>query len=362
MIVKKCGLLLTAAMAVATAKADNITFADANVKALCVANWDTNYDGELSTDEAAAVTSFGTVFKGNKDITTFDEMRYFTGVTVIGEQAFYNSSITRITIPAGVTEIAMYAFYKSRLTGEVVIPGNVKVVRAYAFLECTLMTRVVLEEGVEQIGTEAFNGPISYLSLPTTITDYGWDGVNPYMSHGFEDRDYEFYLFARSTTPVPANSYAFHCLYGEGVLVVPFGCVDVYSNTSPWSVFYKTLEIGDVNRDEVLDDADLEAIISYLDGTEPEGFYADMADINGDGDVDKKDFQLLRNYLYPPTYLLGDTNGDGVVNVQDQINLITYLLGRTTEVFIQEAADVNGDRAIDTLDAIGIIEIILGRR
>ena len=44
-------------MAVATAKADNITFADANVKALCVANWDTNYDGELSTDEAATEPS-----------------------------------------------------------------------------------------------------------------------------------------------------------------------------------------------------------------------------------------------------------------------------------------------------------------
>ena len=34
----------------------NIVFADPNVKALCVANWDTDGDKELSYAEAAAVT------------------------------------------------------------------------------------------------------------------------------------------------------------------------------------------------------------------------------------------------------------------------------------------------------------------
>jgi hypothetical protein len=58
-----------------------ITFADANVKAICVANWDTNGDGELSEEEAAAVTSLGVVFKGNTEITSFDELQYFTGLT-----------------------------------------------------------------------------------------------------------------------------------------------------------------------------------------------------------------------------------------------------------------------------------------
>ena len=104
-------LLLTITVGTVSAKADNITFADANVKALCVANWDTDKDGELSTDEAAAVTSFGTVFKGNKSITTFDEMRYFTGVTEIGESAFSGSSIgPTLTIPGNIKKIGNYAF------------------------------------------------------------------------------------------------------------------------------------------------------------------------------------------------------------------------------------------------------------
>ncbi|MBR4365710.1 MAG: hypothetical protein IKP43_02885, partial [Bacteroidaceae bacterium] len=58
-----------------------ITFADPAVETLCVANWDTNHDGELDEAEAAAVTDLGEVFKGNTEITSFDELQYFTGLT-----------------------------------------------------------------------------------------------------------------------------------------------------------------------------------------------------------------------------------------------------------------------------------------
>ena len=48
-----------------------IIFADVNVKAICVANWDTNGDGELSEAEAAAVTDLGTVFREKNNIPDF---------------------------------------------------------------------------------------------------------------------------------------------------------------------------------------------------------------------------------------------------------------------------------------------------
>ena len=75
--------LLLLAMALPVT-AENITFADPNVKAICIANWDTDGDGELSMNEAAAVKDLGAAFSGNTAITSFDELKYFTGLTEIG--------------------------------------------------------------------------------------------------------------------------------------------------------------------------------------------------------------------------------------------------------------------------------------
>ena len=66
-------------------KQDTIPFADAMVKAICVAQWDTNEDGELSKQEAKVVNVLGTVFKKNNSIRTFKELNYFTGLDSIGD-------------------------------------------------------------------------------------------------------------------------------------------------------------------------------------------------------------------------------------------------------------------------------------
>ena len=88
-----------------------IDFEDENVKALCLAHWDTDGSGELNYAEAAAVTSLGSVFRYNGDITSFDELQYFTGLTSIDSWAFFDcSSLTSVTIPNSVTSIGSYAF------------------------------------------------------------------------------------------------------------------------------------------------------------------------------------------------------------------------------------------------------------
>ena len=109
-------LLLALAMPRA-AKA--IYFHDSAVKAICVANWDTDGDGELSNDEAAAVTSIGTVFRGNTTITSFSELLYFTSLTSLTcadgygtFQGCYNLEL--INLPSSLTTIGKYAFYDCR--------------------------------------------------------------------------------------------------------------------------------------------------------------------------------------------------------------------------------------------------------
>lgn len=88
-----------------------IEFDDGDVKAICVANWDTNGDGELTLKEAAAVTDLGEFFKGNKEITSFKELQYFTSLTDIGDQTFCDcTELVSIILPKHVSCIGKGAF------------------------------------------------------------------------------------------------------------------------------------------------------------------------------------------------------------------------------------------------------------
>jgi hypothetical protein len=145
---------------------NNIDFADQNVKALCVANWDTNNDGDLSFAEAAAVTSLGTVFKGNTTITSFDELVYFTGVTTIANYAFQNcTSLTSVVIPSFVTSIGDYAFAQcSGFTGTLAIPNTVTTIGSSAFSGCSGISEVHIN-AINCDGYSIFSGCTSLTSI-----------------------------------------------------------------------------------------------------------------------------------------------------------------------------------------------------
>ena len=88
-----------------------IVFADANVKALCVANWDTNGDGELSEMEAFMVSDLKGVFSQNGTISSFNELSYFPNISSIGESEFTDcSQLASVSIPSGVSSIGSNAF------------------------------------------------------------------------------------------------------------------------------------------------------------------------------------------------------------------------------------------------------------
>lgn len=54
-----------------------IRFEDPEVKRICIENWDKDGDGELSMEEAAAVSSIGTKFYNNDKIVSLKALRYF---------------------------------------------------------------------------------------------------------------------------------------------------------------------------------------------------------------------------------------------------------------------------------------------
>lgn len=81
-----------------------IVFVDPVVEQICATNWG---DGTgIKPSQAARVTNsqFGTTFRNNTDITSFDELQYFTGLTQISQNAFNGcTALLSITIPSGVT-------------------------------------------------------------------------------------------------------------------------------------------------------------------------------------------------------------------------------------------------------------------
>ena len=150
---------------------ENIIFVDANVKAVCVSEWDTNGDGELSYDEAAAVTSIGKVFKGNTRIAKFPELQYFIGLTEISDSAFASSKLQSVIIPQTVTRIGTAAFYACFNLASAPLPDALTTIGTAAFCS-TNITEVVLPETAVNLGSRAFYycKKLTKINLPTELT------------------------------------------------------------------------------------------------------------------------------------------------------------------------------------------------
>jgi YD repeat-containing protein len=57
--------------------------------------------------------------------------------------------------------------------------------------------------------------------------------------------------------------------------------------------------------------------------------------------------------------VIGDANGDGMVDVADVVAIVNKILDKASDSFVFEAADVNNDSVIDVSDVVGVVNIIL---
>ena len=164
-------------------EAEIINFVDPEVKRLCVENWDSDGDGELDMDEAAEVTDLGTVFGNNKQITSFDELQYFTGLTEIKGGRYYDrenqqylyyaftdcSNLHSILLPESLNTIGEYALYDCGIES-IIIPAGVTSIGRDAFAG-TKIESIIIPEGVTSIGMGAFYrcSNLESISIPSTV-------------------------------------------------------------------------------------------------------------------------------------------------------------------------------------------------
>jgi hypothetical protein len=269
-----------------------IAFADANVKALCLANWDIDGDGELSESEAAEVTSIGGVFKENASIKFFTELKYFSGLTTIESNAFFNcSSLALLTIPDGVTSMGNAVFRNCSGLTSIDIPSNVASIGNFVFFGCTGLTNATISEGVTSMGNSVFYGckSLASITIPESVTSLGDMAFNNCSSLAS--------VTSYIKEPTDIDPYVFNGISATAKLYVPKGTREKYMAWENWiKNFSSVLEIGspeplrgDVNGDLTVDVADIASVIDVM----ASGTVTAAADVNEDGVVDVADIAAV---------------------------------------------------------------------
>lgn len=157
-----------------------IKFKDPVVEQLCM-KWSSDGIG-LTPEDAAKVTDIGTTFQGNTEITSFDELDKFTGVTSFSANCFNGCEsleFGNIYLP-NIESIQMSAFKKVKSIDDIILPNLISMSnRAFhssgikkvsnlgfitrlgggqwnedgAFRNCKNLTSVVLPDTLEAIGS-----------------------------------------------------------------------------------------------------------------------------------------------------------------------------------------------------------------
>lgn len=291
-----------------------IPFIDEVVKQICVENWDTHGDGELSFVEAQNVTSLGGKF-ADTWIETFDELKFFTSLTEIGNEEFiFCEKLKKITLPSTITtigasafqqclslqsielpaalvEIGELAFHASGLK-EIYIPANVLTINEYAFLESRLEMIVIdnenpvfesgiyysavieketqtvrvlcdnalIPDGVRILGNDPWIESMTHTAVPASVEGIGQrvfsSKLETLIMKRREPIAFDLSYFGE-TYLIPANCQ----------LIVPFGTRDAYIAAGWTEDIFKG---GVVEDDSILD-------------------------VNGDGSVNMQDVKMVLN-------------------------------------------------------------------
>ena len=153
----------------------NLNFRDQIIKRQCVAAFDTDGDGELSFAEAAAVTDLNALDLYDKSFVSFDEFKYFTGVTEIPSNYFYGcQNLKSISLPKSLKTINQYAFSHCEYLEVVNLPEGLESIKNRAFDNCRL-TSLYIPGTVKSISSDSFMGCYNLSSIAVDEKNENYD-------------------------------------------------------------------------------------------------------------------------------------------------------------------------------------------
>lgn len=260
-----------------------IKFADPAVEAVLTAKGVSSDGIGITVADAEAVTSIGTWFKGNTEITSFDEFEKFTGVTSVsplldnGQYAFQGcTNLSSIKLPEKLATIGIAAFDGCVSLSDIDLT-NVKIIKAAAFrnsgikllncpnlegtiewatfkgsslenimslgnitsldsisnngafMECSLLRQAILPNTLKIIAHASFAqcASLGYIEMQSNVEEIG--------SYAFNGIKSGATIICKATTPplLAEGNYGFD----SASIYVPDASVDAYKAATNWAQY-----------------------------------------------------------------------------------------------------------------------------
>ena len=153
-----------------------IRFADPEVQRILVENFSSDGVG-MTSEDIEKVTSIGNVFRGNTEITSFDELEKFIGLTKIAVNISYNygvfegcSNLRSVKFPPTLVEIEKHAFTSTpALEIDVNIPTLQKL--GHAAFHASGISKVSCLGNITELVYESNYNSLGMFSSCTNLTD-----------------------------------------------------------------------------------------------------------------------------------------------------------------------------------------------
>lgn len=221
-------------------------------------------DGGVTKEQAEAVTTISTWFKGNTAIQSFDELQYFTAITPYlktpttwNDGAFYNcTSLERVTLPPNVT-ILSSDFRSCTKLREVRGLEQITDITSEAFTDCSSFAMELNLESLETISNASFRSTgitailslgkvkdipgsstwnytpfANCLSLGTVVLPSTLESIGPNVFNNC--KNLKWIKVLATTPPTLGNTNAFMST-NNCPIYVPDASVDAYKGASGWS-------------------------------------------------------------------------------------------------------------------------------